>query len=159
MKINYDKHLNNLKKFGKNERSSFNYWFNHWLAFNLVAMKYHCWKFRFLFHDIEKPWMKLFMRDYKKVQKWHREHNKHHITYFMRQLVIRNEIYADFLGMVIDWECSRYTKIGSPLNAKDQLEAEIRNINVQYPTIKFKNRYIADIVREEIEKIFIQINY
>ena len=155
--MNYDKLLNNLKKFGKSERSSFSYWFNHWLAFNLVALKYHCWKFRFLFHDIEKPWMKLYLKDYKKVHECHRLHNKHHLEYMFRHIILDNKIKADWLAMVIDRECSRFTKIANPKTAREQLQADIEEINEKYPTIKFKGVYLADIVKENFTKIFEKI--
>ena len=48
----------NFKKFTKEQRSSFSYWFYHVLAFNLVAKELHCWKLKYLFHDFEKPWLK-----------------------------------------------------------------------------------------------------
>ena len=89
-----------IKKLTKEQRSTFKYWFYHVLAFNLVAKELHCWKFKYLFHDFEKPWLKLFM-DYQKVQKWHRTHNSHHLEY-------KGE--KDYEAMVIDWECSQYTK-------------------------------------------------
>ena len=69
-----------FKQFNKNERSSFAYWYYHWKAFNLVALSLHAWKFKYLFHDIEKPWLRLFW-PYEKVQKYHRYHNNHHIEY------------------------------------------------------------------------------
>lgn len=102
--------------FSKEERSSFKYWFAHWCAFQMVALNCKCWKFRFLIHDIEKPWLKLILRDYYKVQKLHRKHNKHHVEYFIEHNT------ADYLAMVIDWECSRFTKEAQPLNARQELE-------------------------------------
>ena len=71
--------LNKLRRFGKDERSSFPYWFAHWKAFNMVALQLGHWKFKYLFHDIEKPWLMLLWKDYKRVQKWHRAHNTHTI--------------------------------------------------------------------------------
>lgn len=99
--------------FTKEERSSFPYWFAHWCAFNMTALNLKCWKFRFLFHDIEKPWLRLFM-SYKKVQKLHRKHSRHHIEYKGK--------HHDWLGMVIDWECGRFTKSAATLNARDEME-------------------------------------
>ncbi len=99
---------NRYRKFDKSERSSFSYWFWHWKAFNKVAIELGVWKLKYLFHDIEKPFLKMFWRDYKKVQKWHRTHNRHHLEY-------KGE--KDFEAMVIDWECSRYTKENCPRNA------------------------------------------
>ena len=116
--MDYDKYLNKLKKFDKSERSSFSYWYNHWLAYNLVAMKLGVWKPKWLLHDIEKPWLKLIWGDYKKVQKWHKYHNKHHI--FSGRLYGLNKV--DWLAALIDWECSRYTKNAAPLTAREEVE-------------------------------------
>ena len=116
--MNYDGILNRLKKFDKIQRSSFNYWFNHWLAYNLVAMKLGTWKSKYLLHDIEKPWLKLFWRDYKRVQKWHKHHNKHHI--FSGRHYGLNKI--DWLAAIIDWECSRYTKNAAPRTAREEVD-------------------------------------
>lgn len=89
--------------FNKEERSGFAYWFAHWCAFQMTALNNKCWKPKFLFHDIEKPWLKLWYRgNYKKVQKIHRNHNSHHIQYYLRTGKV------DWLAMVIDWECSRF---------------------------------------------------
>ena len=55
--------------FTKAERASFSYWFAHWCAYNMTALNLKCWKLKYLFHDIEKPWLMLFWRNYNKVQK------------------------------------------------------------------------------------------
>lgn len=106
--------LHHFKKFGEDKKSSFSYWYYHWKAFNLVAIYLHVWKFKYLFHDIEKPWLRLFL-PYKKVQKWHRTHNKHHVQY-------KGGIdKIDWEALVIDNECSRFTKLAAPLNAREYL--------------------------------------
>lgn len=94
--------------FKKYERSSFKYWFAHWCAFNMTALNLKIWKFKYLFHDFEKPWVKLFLRDYKKVQRLHRKMSSHHLEYSGKK---------DYEAMIIDWECSRFTKEDSPENA------------------------------------------
>lgn len=104
------------KRFTKQERSSFPYWFSHWCSFNLVALTLGVWKFKYLFHDWEKPWLRLFL-PYKNVQKYHRRHSRHHIEYYKRHGVEK----TDWVGMAIDWECSNLTKIESPRNAADTL--------------------------------------
>lgn len=106
-----------LRQFPESERSTFSYWFNHWKAFNLMAIRLECWKFKYLFHDIEKPFLRLFW-DYSKVQKFHRTHNKHHIHY-------KNKDEIDWQAMVIDWECSRYTKLAHQENARAQMQIEM----------------------------------
>ena len=108
----------NFKKFDKSERSTINYWFWHWLAFNTVAWNLGVWKPKYLLHDIEKPWLKLLWGDYKKVQNWHRHHNSHHIFYGRMHGMNR----IDWLGAIIDWECSRYTKIAAPRTAREEVE-------------------------------------
>lgn len=123
--------------FTKNERSSFKYWFAHWCAYQMTALNLKCWKFRFLFHDIEKPWLKLLVRDYKKVQQWHRKYNRHHIEYFMKH------DDADYLGMVIDWECSRFTKESQPLNARQELD---RILIIKDLDIRQRNKLRKNIV-------------
>lgn len=105
----------NIVRFTKADRSSFPYWFAHWCAFNMTALNLKCWKFKYLFHDIEKPWLKLLW-SYPQVQKWHREHNKHHIVY----PIIHGKDTGDWEAMIIDWECSRFTKKAAQLNAADE---------------------------------------
>ena len=97
--------------FTKSERGTFKYWFAHWCAFQMTALNLKHWRPKYLLHDIEKPFLKLFW-DYKKVQKWHRIHNSHHTEY--------NGLW-DTYAMVIDWECSRFTKSEAQLNAFDTL--------------------------------------
>ena len=73
-----------FKKFTVKEKSTFQYWFYHWLAFNYTAWKLGVWKPKWLLHDIEKPWLKLIWGDYMRVKQWHKHHNKHHIFYGRR---------------------------------------------------------------------------
>ena len=95
--------------FTKEERSTFKYWFAHWCAFQLVALVLRAWKPKYLLHDIEKPWLRLWYRgNYSKVQAWHRLHSNHHLGYPGKR---------NYLAMVIDWECSRFTKESSPETA------------------------------------------
>lgn len=105
-----------FKKFTKAERSSFHYWYYHWKAFNLTAYHLGHWKFKYLFHDIEKPFLKLILRDYKKVQKIHRKYNNHHLEYYKGINKINYET------LIIDWECSQYTKLASPNNAREEVQ-------------------------------------
>lgn len=105
--------------FTKEERSSFKYWFAHWCAFQMTALNLRCWKLKYLFHDIEKPWLRLFM-SYDKVQKFHRKYNAHHLQF-------KHQNRIDWEAMVIDWECSRFTKISSPMSAREVLNYRIKN--------------------------------
>lgn len=99
-----------MKLFTKQDRSTFPYWFAHWASYQMVAILCHAWKFKYLFHDIEKPFLMLLWKDYKRVQKFHREHNRHHLSY-------KGNKELDYEAIVIDWECSRLTKESSPLTA------------------------------------------
>ena len=101
--------------FDKSERSTFKYWFAHLCAFNMTALNLKAWKFKYLFHDFEKPWLMLLWKDYTRVQTWHRKHNRHHLEY------AGNKNY-DFDAMVIDWECSRFTKSAVTLTAQQEYE-------------------------------------
>lgn len=123
-----ERRLENLKKFDKSERSSFSYWYNHWLAYNLIAMKLRSWKFKYLFHDWYKPWLRLFL-PYEKVQTFHRTHSNHHPEWLEHKLEKCGDCWYkeprylykfDFEGAIIDWECSRFTKNAAKLNAYDE---------------------------------------
>ena len=119
--------------FTKKERGGFKYTFAHWCAYQMTALNLGIWKFKYLFHDFEKPWLKLILRDYKKVQKWHRTHNAHHMEY---------EKKWDAEAMIIDWECSRFTKKASPLSAKEIYDDFV---NVKYKNTKYEQRLINEI--------------
>jgi hypothetical protein len=101
--------------FTKEERSSFPYWFAHWCAFNMTALNLKVWKPRHLLHDIEKPWLRLFM-SYDRVQEIHRVRHKHHIEYFVKYGKV------NWCDLCIDWECSRFTKITSPYTCRQYLK-------------------------------------
>ena len=68
--------------------------------------------FRSLFHDLDKVILYNFF-DYKAVHNFHRNHMRHHKT--------KARTYNDFVQMVVDWECARYTKPDKPLNARETL--------------------------------------
>lgn len=104
--------------FNPEEKSTFKYWLAHWCSYNMTALNLRCWKFKYLFHDIEKPWLKLLLGDYKKVRDWHRKHNKHHLEY-------KNPDKIDWESLIIDWECSRFTKLDSPETAREMYEYSI----------------------------------
>ena len=57
-----------FKKFTVKEKSTFQYWFYHYLAYNYTAWKLGVWKPKWLLHDIEKPWLKLIWGDYMRVK-------------------------------------------------------------------------------------------
>lgn len=108
--------------FDKSNRSTFAYWFAHWCAFQLTALNMRRWKIKYIFHDFEKPWMKLFMK-YKTVQTWHRTHNKHHLEYGLKHGWDK----VDWETLIIDWECSRLTKLEAQLDAYETMNYELNN--------------------------------
>ena len=89
--------------------NNFKYWFAHWCAFQMVALNLKSWRFRFLFHDVEKPFLLLFL-PHKLVSRIHRKLNRHHVEFIFPK-------YYDKLGMIIDWECARFTKEDKQLDA------------------------------------------
>ena len=129
--------------FNSNEKSTFKYWFAHWCAFNMTALNLGVWKAKYLFHDIEKPFLKLFL-PYEKVRELHRKHNKHHPEWLENKLN-KNEYYAlayinkyDYDATIIDWECSRFTKLDSQLTAYDEYVSLILDSKVmekKYPNL------------------------
>ena len=126
-----------FKKFTVKEKSTFKYWYYHWLAFNYTAWKLGVWKPKWLLHDIEKPWLKLIWGDYLRVRQWHKHHNSHHIFYGRRNGM--NKI--DWLGAVIDWECSHLTKCAAVRNGREEVDYLISD----------KSKYTND-EKEEIRK-------
>ena len=132
-----------IRKFTKADRSNFKYWFAHWCAFQMTALNLKSWKPRFLFHDIEKPWLKLFW-NYKKVQRWHRVHNAHHMEYG----VLKGFDKVDWLALIIDYECSRYSKTNQPLDTRQTLESMLK---------QEKWKPYEDEIRKYIEPLIYQL--
>lgn len=64
-----------------------------------------------LLHDVDKIILYCFF-NYKTVHEFHRKHSKHHE---------KAKTFEDYLSMVIDWECARFTKPDKGLNAYDTL--------------------------------------
>ena len=126
-----------FKKFTVEQKSTFSYWFYHWLAFNYTAWKLGVWKPKWLLHDIEKPWLKLIWGDYLRVRKWHKHHNSHHVFYGSSHGM--NKI--DWLGAVIDWECSHLTKCVAERNGREEVDYLVSD----------KSKYTKD-EKEEIRK-------
>ena len=109
--------------FTKADRSSFKYWFAHWCGFQLTALNLGIWKPKYLLHDIEKPWLKLLWKgDYKKVQTWHRTHNKHHLEYGLKH----GWDAINWEALMIDWECCGLSKQEAQLDARETLAYEIK---------------------------------
>ena len=122
------------KGFKKADRSTFKYWFAHWCAFQMTALSLHIWKPKYLLHDIEKPWLKLFL-PYHRVQKIHRRNNRHHLNFKSPERI-------DWVALVIDWECCRFTKTDCPLTARETYEAVMRG-----------EKAVGEEVSEEIKEL------
>ena len=95
---------------------------------------------RSIVHDLDKVIL-YNVWPHKKVKKFHRRTARHHIESKAK----KNR--SDYIEMIIDWECARYTKPDKPLNAYDtlykwypELEKEILPIleefNIAYHTVK-----------------------
>ncbi|WP_297419760.1 hypothetical protein [Clostridium sp.] len=63
-------------------------------------------------HDVDKLFMYIFLSK-KQTHKIHRNISRHHD--------IKAKTREDYIQMIIDWECARYTKPDKPLNAYDTL--------------------------------------
>ena len=136
--------------FTKAERSSFPYWFAHWCAFQMTALNSKAWKMKYLFHDAEKPWFKLFLK-YPTVQRIHRSRHKHHPEWLERKLrefywkygILPEDVVKyyldkfDYNGAIIDWECCHFTKAEEPLDAHDEYKRLLNynNFSEKYPYI------------------------
>lgn len=105
----------NFRKFGKDQRGTFKYWFWHALAFNVTAIRLGHWRPKYIFHDMDKPILMLLSGgNYEWVRKVHREHNRHHLSY-------KGHHEQDWEAMVIDWESSKLTKNACPMDFKQKL--------------------------------------
>jgi len=147
----YYKDINDLLKtyktfdmFTKKDRSSFKYWFAHWCGFQLTALNLGIWKPKYLLHDIEKPWLKLLWKgNYKKVQKWHRTHNRHHLEYGLKYGWDK----INWTALMIDWECCGLSKQEAQLDARETLEYEI-NRDKWKPYAEEISKYLIPILNK-----------
>ena len=151
-----------MKKFSKEERSSWRYFWAHWCAFQMVAITLGAWKIKYLFHDWYKPWLKMFGVPYKKIQKYHRTHSKHHIEWLLKNGYYNYsmEKYFDWEALVIDWECSQYTKENCPRGAYEEMLNYLDNAKKTIPVCNFK--YLKYMLENKmlpiIEKFDIKYN-
>ena len=72
-------------------------------------------------HDLDKllylyPVALITGRDKKWVHNKHRKHNRHHVENK------KNKTRRDYIEMIIDWECARFTKPDKPLNAFETMQ-------------------------------------
>ena len=88
----------------KSSKYTFKRWFEHCCAFNMLASQAGVWKFRYLFHDLDKPFMSLLFSE-NKVRKIHRDWFNHHC-----ECRFNCPQTVDWEAVAVDWECSRYSK-------------------------------------------------
>lgn len=120
-----------MKKFSKEQRSGWRYFWAHWCAFQMVAITLGVWKFRYLFHDWYKPWFKMFGVPYKKIQRFHRYHSRHHIEY-LESGSLYDLSRFDWDALIVDWECSQYTKEACPRNARKEMNHVLKTSSDEY---------------------------
>ena len=161
--------------FTKAERSSFPYWFAHVCAFNMTALNCKAWKFKYLFHDAEKPWLKLFL-SYKKVQTIHRKTNKHHPEWLenkLKEMINKHEGIGsydvfkflnkfDYEGAILDWECCHFTKVEEPLDAHEEYRRLLNHdtFSKKYPCItKYCYNEFSKGLIDAIKKLGLENEY
>ena len=94
---------------------------------------------RSLVHDLDKVILYNIL-PHRKVKEIHRKYARHHDNNIKKT---KN----DYIEMIVDWECARFTKPDKPLNAYDtlytfypHLEKEIlpllKKYNLNYHTVK-----------------------
>ncbi len=139
--------------FTKEERSTFPYWFAHWCAFQMTALNLRCWKLRFLLHDWYKPWLRLFL-PYSTVQKIHKQNSKHHLEWFDKHGYTLKNIYRfDWDSLIIDWECSRFTKEASQINAYRKWEKVVDGLNPNNRNESLLREALVVIVYKKLKKL------
>lgn len=130
-----------MLKYRKENIGAIRYTQEHRKAFKKIekeVLGHNTW--RSLVHDLDKVIL-YNVWPHSKVKNFHRKHARHHIENTIRK------IEADYIEMIIDWECARYTKPDKPLNAYDtlykfypQLEDKVlpllKEFNLDYHTNK-----------------------
>ena len=108
------------------------YTLDHRKAFRMVEKKLLGHNtLRGYLHDFDKVFLYLVM-DTKRASKLHRSYSRHHAK--------NAKTHADYVQMVIDWECARFTKPDKPMNARETLD-------VLYPELKDKVLPIIEELR------------
>ena len=104
-----------MLKHRKENIGAIKYTKEHRKAFKKVEKEllgYNTW--RSIVHDIDKVILYNFL-EHKKVKEFHRKTARHHVE----NKIKKNK--KDYIEMVIDWECARFSKPDKPLNAFDTL--------------------------------------
>lgn len=72
--------------------------------------------------------------EYKKIQKFHRNHSNHHIEYLLNTIYEKDSnlklMYTkfDWEELIIDWQCSQYTKSACSRGARKEMERYVEKI-------------------------------
>lgn len=114
---------------------TFERWFKHWLAFNKTAYKLKAWRIGHLLHDIDKPFLNLFLSN-EKTREIHLKRSPHHMEYNGK---------LNIEDMIIDWECARLTKPESQLNARETL---IKKILPKFEKTQANSKVVVDFYSE-----------
>ena len=75
-------------------------WFIHWKKFNSFAFNEGVWKFRYIFHDVDKPCLRLIGMSSEKIEDYHKTRSNHHLEY-------KNPNKIDYNAVIINWETSK----------------------------------------------------
>lgn len=124
-----------MKNIFKEKLEYISYTYNHKKAFLKIEKQLLGRNtLRGLLHDLDKIFMYIFL-NHNKAHNIHVNRAKHHEK--------NAKTKKDFIEMIVDWECARYTKPDKPLNAVEtlyayypQLEHEIYPILVELGLIK-----------------------
>ena len=132
-----------MKKFTKSDRSTWRYFWAQRSAIQMVAITLGVRRPKHLFHDWYKPWLKMFGIPYKDIQHIHRRHSNHHLEWLDRH----SPANMDWISLIVDWECSQYTKEACYRNAREEMEWIIEDTNDDF-LIYILNRYMEPKLKE-----------
>ena len=131
--------MKEYKKYKESDKGTFSYWFAHWRAYNSYAIEQGVWKPKYLFHDAEKPWLRLVM-NYEKAKNFHRSHNRHHLEY-------EGNKPFDYDAMILDWEVSRFTKEDATMNSIQTMDKVYERRTVTHTQFEHLSRSIRHILK------------
>lgn len=100
--------------FNKSERGTLKYMWARWHAFNMCALNLKCWRFSYIFYNIDEILCKCVGLD---IHKWHKSHRRHHIEYLGKHSPDKINWDMIFIG----WECSKLINDIKPNNSGMQL--------------------------------------
>lgn len=103
-----------MLKYRKENLEAIEYTKAHRKAFRKIEKKIigkNTW--RSLVHDLDKVILYNFL-EHDKVKQFHRKTARHHDNHIKKTR-------KDYIEMIIDWECARYTKPDKQLNAYETL--------------------------------------